>query len=427
MIKACKSILKRIRNKWHRDILEKIDKLSPPPLLLPASCAIAEIQKSYAALQDDESRSLFLGRLEYSMTCGKNTPDGDMALLYSADGDMALLYSAMCKAGCAKRKSMYRYESDKYGIKNIFDLFFDGELKTGNKSIFLYGYNYDHVWYFLPLIRAANDFGFAIEGACFLNEIHLPDPLFEKINMMSEAELFEKGRDANFVLLCPPWWPVQLDNMVKKAMDKGIENTQLFMAHDYFFPQYFDTDIMVARDHEIFVDAGALDMGSTIDFVKWCNGQSDIVYAFECDPLAFNQCQENISKKAELQKLNIQLYRKGLAEKTGKVMLVEHFGSSKIDAHGTTAVEITSLDEVLNGKPVTFIKMDIEGAELDALKGARNTILKWKPRLAICLYHKPEDILEIPSFIVSLVPEYKMYIRHYSTLVTETVLLCVVR
>ena len=69
--------------------------------------------------------------------------------------------------------------------------------------------------------------------------------------------------------------------------------------------------------------------------------------------------------------------------------------------------------------------MDVEGAELEALKGARNLIERDKPKLAICLYHKDDDIWEIPYYIKKLVPEYKLYIRHYSNYQCETVLYAV--
>ena len=66
--------------------------------------------------------------------------------------------------------------------------------------------------------------------------------------------------------------------------------------------------------------------------------------------------------------------------------------------------------------------MDVEGSELKALKGAKNIITQQKPRLAISIYHKPLDVFEIPDYILSLVPEYKMYIRQYASDFTETVL-----
>ena len=66
--------------------------------------------------------------------------------------------------------------------------------------------------------------------------------------------------------------------------------------------------------------------------------------------------------------------------------------------------------------------MDVEGAELKSLMGARRTITRDHPRLAISVYHTLEDIYEIPCYILSIVPEYKFYLRHYCSRDYETVL-----
>lgn len=79
------------------------------------------------------------------------------------------------------------------------------------------------------------------------------------------------------------------------------------------------------------------------------------------------------------------------------------------------------MDNLISEK-VTFIKMDIEGAEYNALLGCKKIIREQKPKLAICIYHKPEDIIEIPELILSINKEYQFYIRHYSTTWAETIL-----
>ena len=89
---------------------------------------------------------------------------------------------------------------------------------------------------------------------------------------------------------------------------------------------------------------------------------------------------------------------------------------------GTDSIEVTALDVCLYYKGVTFIKMDIEGAEYEALKGAERIIREQKPKLAICVYHKPEDIWELPELILEFNESYKFYLRHYSYQDNETVL-----
>jgi hypothetical protein len=88
---------------------------------------------------------------------------------------------------------------------------------------------------------------------------------------------------------------------------------------------------------------------------------------------------------------------------------------------------VDALDNIAkNDLQVTFIKMDIEGAELNALIGSRNTIVKNKPILAISIYHKKKDIFEIINYILSLNLNYKFYLRHYSLGKSETILYAIV-
>ena len=181
--------------------------------------------------------------------------------------------------------------------------------------------------------------------------------------------------------------------------------------------QYFD--VFSPVDDEIVVDAGAYDGGTAIQFLKWGKGKVKHVYSFEFDPDNAAKCEENLKPYAD----KITLIKKGTWDKD-EVMHVNTSGGSGSNVHteGSTEVYLTSIDSVVQDEHVTFIKMDVEGAELKSLMGARNTIIKNHPRLAICAYHKSSDLYELPEYILSLVPEYKFLLRHYCSRDYETVL-----
>ena len=95
-----------------------------------------------------------------------------------------------------------------------------------------------------------------------------------------------------------------------------------------------------------------------------------------------------------------------------------------------TTIKTKAIDDLVKEEGlerVDFIKMDIEGSELAALKGAKNTIQKYKPNLAICIYHKIEDFYTIPKYIKEIAPEYKLYVKHHTDMEWETVLYASVR
>ena len=120
----------------------------------------------------------------------------------------------------------------------------------------------------------------------------------------------------------------------------------------------------------------------------------------------------------------VNLEEKGLWSED-KTLLFSACGNeiSCMSDEGDCTVNVVALDHVVDKDDrVTFIKMDIEGAEKKALMGARQTIIRNKPKLAICIYHSDEDMIEIAEYLHSLVPNYRLYIRHYFYEPIETVL-----
>lgn len=98
--------------------------------------------------------------------------------------------------------------------------------------------------------------------------------------------------------------------------------------------------------------------------------------------------------------------------------------ASAVSEAGEVSVETETVDRA--APDATFIKLDIEGAELEALRGAAETIRRNRPKLAVCVYHKPGDLFKIPLFIKSLVPEYRLYLRQHQPVACETVLYAVI-
>ena len=182
--------------------------------------------------------------------------------------------------------------------------------------------------------------------------------------------------------------------------------------------QYFPTDIFCFTENEIFVDGGAYD-GDTIDnFQQIVQGKFQYIYAFEPDRQNYTNLVANHQDK-RICLFNLGLYNqdKSISFLSGKG------GSSKVQANGKDVIKVCSFDNLdVPDRNVSFVKMDIEGSERKALEGMKNTILKYKPKLAICVYHKFEDLWEIPFFIKQLVPEYKIYIRNHTTYLDEIVL-----
>lgn len=183
--------------------------------------------------------------------------------------------------------------------------------------------------------------------------------------------------------------------------------------------QYFVKGIVPLTDSEVFIDCGAFDGDTMKDFIKVTKGKYQSIVCFE--PVEeFHKRLEKRGRGKTVTALRAGVYK----ESTTLQFNAEAGKGSSIssNARNTISVPVLAIDDVPECKNATFIKMDVEGSELDALKGAKQTILNNKPKLAICLYHRPKDFIEIPKWIHTLVPEYKLYVRHHSFSINETVL-----
>jgi len=208
--------------------------------------------------------------------------------------------------------------------------------------------------------------------------------------------------------------------------DNGFKEEQIInfgeVTDSLYASQYFDADIMDVRAEGVFIDGGCYNCDTDMKFIEWCGGRYEKIYAFEPDKDNYDSCLK-ICEAKSLDK--VEMLNKGLWSEATTLSFAANLGQgSKIaeEAQGDVIkIETASIDEVVGDERVSLIKLDVEGAELEALKGAKNTILKDKPRLAICIYHKPEDVVEILDYILSLHGDYKLYIRHYQMSKNETI------
>lgn len=107
---------------------------------------------------------------------------------------------------------------------------------------------------------------------------------------------------------------------------------------------------------------------------------------------------------------------------TSKILELQEDKKDTICKMNVMGISVCKIDNCSECRDMTFLKMDIEGAELYALRGAEKTILRNHPKLAICIYHSDEDMVRIAEWIHELLPEYRFAVRQHSNSICETVL-----
>lgn len=181
--------------------------------------------------------------------------------------------------------------------------------------------------------------------------------------------------------------------------------------------EYFDGDFYDLENVNCIVDCGAFIGDSFLAFCdeyKKRKGMKFEGIAYLLDPDESNQRQIKIN--CEMYKNHIKQLQIGawfeksvLSFQSDENMRT----AGKIVESGNIQINVDKIDNIVKENKVDFIKMDIEGSELNALRGAANAIRRDHPILAICVYHKRQDLLEIPAYISELYSEYKFYLRAY--------------
>ena len=117
---------------------------------------------------------------------------------------------------------------------------------------------------------------------------------------------------------------------------------------------------------------------------------------------------------------DIELLNMGVSDFNGEIPYISEETGSRAVQTSSNVAKVCKLDDVIQEQQVTFIKMDIEGFELSALKGAINIINENQPKLVISAYHRLEDLWKVPLYIKGINERYKVYLRHHSPMVWDT-------
>ena len=186
---------------------------------------------------------------------------------------------------------------------------------------------------------------------------------------------------------------------------------------------YFGNDVISEIDADIVIDCGAYNGDTLIDFNKLTNAKYNTYLALEPTSSHIDEINKYVNENNLVNKVYpIEI---AVWNKTCELNFMDSRNvDARLDNDGNITVKADKIDNIVKNFSgnVDFIKMDIEGAEVNALIGAEQTIRTYHPKLAICIYHKISDLWEIPEIIDRYYSGYKFYIRHHSYRVEETVL-----
>lgn len=245
---------------------------------------------------------------------------------------------------------------------------------------------------------------------------------------LSWTELSEIREDVFICIGTPDYYEEIKEELLQEGFMENCICPYVFPATEcYEEKQYYD-DFLDPREEEIVVDGGCFRCDTVERFINWNHGRGyKKIISFEPDRGNYDICKNIIEQKGWR---NVELIYGGLSDHDMESRIVSNGDDTSyvsLDDIGNDTVKLYALDSILRkwGGHISFIKLDVEGFELETLRGASSIIQRDHPRMAISLYHKVEDLEKIPKFIMKLSADYKFYLRIYSNAYLEIVLYAV--
>ncbi len=199
------------------------------------------------------------------------------------------------------------------------------------------------------------------------------------------------------------------DSQSKKVFE-NIVKYKLTGKLDYLFDAETDKSeaygLLGLKSAESYMDLGAYNGDTVKEFLNIVHTYRKII-AVEPDKKNFKKLTNTAGKLA-----NTALYNAAVSDRDGKIEFAMRSGRNSVIGNGTV-IDAYTVDTIASSDNITYIKMDIEGEEINAVHGAQKTLKRCKPKLNIAAYHKNADIFAIPILLKSIVPDYKIYLRHH--------------
>ena len=192
-------------------------------------------------------------------------------------------------------------------------------------------------------------------------------------------------------------------------------NYKLSGKIDYLFDCQVDENepyesFLKLGDNESFLDLGAYNGDTVADFISRTQNYKSII-AVEPDKKTFKKLIKNTENYK-----NITCINKCISSFCGTGSFAMNSGRNSVVSENGTQTEFVTVDSIVGNEKISFIKMDVEGEEVNAINGAENTIIRNKPKMLISCYHRTDDLLTIPKAVFSKREDYKLYIRHFSSI-----------